>query len=70
MRFFPVIPDVAIIAILLVVVAAAVFCGFNKNYRKLGYFRRIFVAVLVLITLMRPTIINAETERYINKLNI
>lgn len=70
MKFFPVIPDVAIIAILLVIIAAAVFCGFNRNYRKLGYFRRIFVAILVLFVLMRPTIVNVETERYINKLNV
>ncbi|MBR5419112.1 VWA domain-containing protein [Candidatus Saccharibacteria bacterium] len=70
MRFFPIIPDIAIIVILVAMLATAVFCGFNKNYRRIGNFRRIAIAILVLFVLMRPTVINVEAERYINKLNV
>ena len=70
MKFFPIIPDIAVIAILLLLIGAAVFCGFNKNYRRISNFRRIAIAILVLFSLMRPTIVDVETERYINKLNV
>lgn len=70
MKFFPIIPDIAVIAILLLLIGAAVFCGFNKSYRRIPNFRRIAIAILVLFSLMRPTIVDAETERYINKLNV
>lgn len=70
MKFFPIIPNVAVIAILLLLVAAAVYCGFNKNYRRISNFRRIGIAVLVLFIMLRPTIIDIEAERYINKLNV
>ena len=70
MKFFPMIPNLAIIAILLLVIAVAVFCGFNKNYRRVSNFRRLGIAVLVLFILLRPTVIDVETERYINQLNV
>ena len=70
MKFFPIIPDIAVIAILSLLIGAAVFCGFNKNYRRISNFRRIAIAILVLFSLMRPTIVDVETERYINKLNV
>ncbi len=70
MKFFPIIPDIAVIAILLLLIGAAVFCGFNNNYRRISNFRRIAIAILVLFSLMRPTIVDVETERYINKLNV
>ena len=70
MKFFPIIPDIAVIAILLLLIGAAVFCGFDKNYRRISNFRRIAIAILVLFSLMRPTIVDVETERYINKLNV
>ena len=70
MKFFPIIPELAIIAILALLLGVAVFCGINKNYRRISIFRRIIIAVLVLFMLLRPTIVDVETERYINKLNV
>ena len=70
MKFLPMIPYPVIVAILFLLIGGAVLCVFSKNLRKLASFRRIAIAVLVLFMLLRPTIIDVATERYVNKINV
>lgn len=70
MIFATKIPTVVLIIILALAAVFAVFCAFNKSFRKAKIFRRIGIAALLLLALMRPAIGKAEIDRELSNLNI
>ena len=70
MKLLPLIPIWVAIVFAVLIGALFIYCIVTKKYRKLDYFRRIGILILVLFIALRPVIRGGEGESQLSNLNI
>ena len=66
MKFEPMLPWYILVVLLVIIVAALVFCAISKKYRKAASYRRIAIALVMVAMLARPMVPNGTTTQVSN----